>query len=131
MQIKSLMVSLNFIYTKKYLKEIIAGFVGQPSITKEREFKNRLKFLQPSGPCPLEEAGALKLIRDNLFKVIALGKAQGGATSPVQDSALLTYPDFRDMTEEMMYLFCSFAMSLNFTTDQICQYILPIGVSVL
>ena len=36
--IKSLLVILNFIYTKKYLKDIIAGFMKQPQ--KQTETSN-------------------------------------------------------------------------------------------
>jgi len=91
-------------------------------------------MLQPSGACPLEDNESLRIIKDLLFKVIVAGrnhKDNAGGISTVQDSALLTYPDYRDFTEEIMYLFCSFAMSLNFSVDQICSFILPIGVSVL
>jgi len=93
-----------------------------------------MSMLQPSGACPLEDNESLRIIKDLLFKVIVAGrnhKDNAGSISPVQDSALLTYPDYRDFTEEIMYLFCSFAMSLNFSVDQICSFILPIGVSVL
>lgn len=38
-----------------------------------------------------------------------------------------TYADFRDINEEVIYLFCSYAMSMNFSVDSICSYVLPIG----
>lgn len=38
-----------------------------------------------------------------------------------------TYADFRDINEEVIYLFCSYAMSTNFSVEHLRSYILPIG----
>jgi hypothetical protein len=67
--IKSLLVTLNFIYTKKYLKDIIAGYMKQP--------KDSAKDLaRPKGAasCVIEEPSSLRIFRDALFQVIEQSK---------------------------------------------------------
>lgn len=42
-----------------------------------------------------------------------------------------SYEDFRDISEELMYLFCSLAMSNAFSVDQMCNHVLPMGKAIM
>ena len=61
--IRSLLVIINFVYTKKYLKEVIAGYSQTPAGTPN-------KIINPAPHCVLEDSGCMKVFRDILFKVI-------------------------------------------------------------
>jgi len=135
--IKSILVILNFVYTKKYLKDVIAGFTEKPSETNQ-EVLSRIKGIS-HGSCVLEEVNNLKVFRDNLFSVLNEFKnEQGGLPQKEKDDVqtdlnnrFTTYPDFRDLTEEVIFLYCSFSMSTNFSVDHLCSYVLPIGQNIL
>jgi len=42
-----------------------------------------------------------------------------------------TYSDFRDINEEVLYLFCSYSMSMNLGVDHLCSYVLHIGQQII
>lgn len=65
--IRSLLVIINFIYTKKYLKDVIAGYSQTPAGAPG-------KVIQSPGKCVLEESGSMKVFRDTLFRVIEASK---------------------------------------------------------
>jgi hypothetical protein len=166
-----MLVILNFVYSKKYLKEIIAGY-SQPAAADTKATKQDIfggsKQIKPSSRCVLEEQSSLKIFKEVLFGVILAARNSQSGGSPISsvsaerrnagsqgssagqgahnsmkmmgsrqnqqaeiNQGFTTYADFRDINEEVIYLFCSYSMSLNFTVDQLCQYVLPIGQEIL
>jgi len=134
--IRSLLVILNFVYTKKYLKDVIAGFSAKPT-----DPLGLAKSKSPPAPCALEDLSSLKVLKEGLFRVINASKQLPPEPSAAKESktkgkaeanpGFTTYPDFRDINEEVIFLFCSFAMSQNFLVAQLCSHVLPIGQSIL
>lgn len=45
----------------------------------------------------------------------------------MSSDGVFSFIDFRDVSEEVIYLFCSLSMSPHFSTDLLCAIILPIG----
>lgn len=163
--IKSLLVVLNFVYSKKYLKDVISSLAQPMTVdTKPHSGSGGKKQASAAAKCPMEEENALevfiKLIE--LFKeshhlqgqpsagspnsragksaqatagqataAPALGSVHSQAADAAVAQGYSSYPDFRDINEEALYLFCSFAMSTNFSVSQLCKFVLPFGHSVL
>jgi len=120
--IKSLVVVLNFIFTKKFLKDVIAGYSNGDVLGKAKQG-------QPT--CVLEEVSSIKIFKESLFKMIDACKSAFGGTNEPSAESFTTFPDFRDVNEEFMFLFCSYAMSQNISVKHLCEFVLPLGQRVL
>ena len=69
---------LNFVYTKKFLKDVIAGFTGGSDIMG--------KIKQSSqAHCVMEDVATLKMFNGNFFKVIDLCKSQEIGVGPSEE----------------------------------------------
>jgi hypothetical protein len=123
--IKSLVVVLNFVFTKKFLKDVILGF-------SSGEVLGKVQRGQPT--CVLEEVSTLKIFKESLFRMLDTCKSSFGEGTHVvekEGSGFTTFADFRDVNEEFMFLFCSYAMSQNISVKHLCEYVLPLGQRVL
>mmetsp|Transcript_16496 Transcript_16496/g.25478 ORF Transcript_16496/g.25478 Transcript_16496/m.25478 type:complete len:224 (-) Transcript_16496:2575-3246(-) len=115
------------------------------------------KNLKPSPFCVLEEKESLVLFRDQLLQIIAEARAihhipklnhhnssgiyagNGGNRASITSNlgsghkggymggTLSNNPDFRDLAEDLLFFFSSLAMSMNFTDELLCDYVLAIG----
>ena len=65
--LKSLLVVINFIYSKKYLKDVISSFAKQSHESNEIFAK---KSSAKNVKCALEENQGLKIIKDVLFPML-------------------------------------------------------------
>jgi hypothetical protein len=93
----------------------------------------------------LEDPGSMKVIKDTLFRVMEASKHLAPEKTAKVDpkskadlgkidqnsQGITTYQDFRDLNEEIIFLFCSFAMSQNFTVSHLAQHVMPIGQKIL
>lgn len=80
--IKSLLVVLNFVYSKKYLKDIIAGYsqpVGVENKQSRTEILGGKKQASSSTHCPMEDEDTLNIFKETLFGVIREAQPLGGA----------------------------------------------------
>jgi len=72
--IKSLIVILNFVYTKKFLKDVIAGYSGG-------EVLGKVKKGQVT--CVMEDVGTLRMWKETFFRMMDTCKqAYTDLTSP-------------------------------------------------
>jgi hypothetical protein len=149
--IKSLLVVLNFVYSKKYLKDVISGLAQPMTVdTKPHAGSTGKKQGSAAAKCVLEEESTLEIFIKmiDLFKeshhlqgqpsagspnsragksaqatagqatgAPAIGSAYSQAADAAVAQGYSSYPDFRDVNEEALYLFCSFAMSTNFSVN--------------
>ena len=152
--IKSILVSLNFVYTKKYLKNIISSFSNKQG-GENNEIFGGIQNVPKTEQCVMEEISTLKMFKDLLFRVFREAQTHSQKQSQAegkdgkkgdknvvaqivadQNQGFTTYFDFRDINEEVIYLFCSYAMSFQNSTDRenvdvLCKYVLPIGQNIL
>ena len=72
--IKSLLVILNFVYSKKYLKDVIAGYSHPKALdtkpTSTDIFGSNI-YVGTSVKCVMEEQATLKVFRDLFFNVVS------------------------------------------------------------